>query len=86
VRGRDRGSYIVLDAGQFSDQVLARRFPVLEFGYGDQLLGAVIRNRERNAASARDLVDRRFDVVRRVVTPLHDQEILDTAHDEQSPS
>ncbi len=40
-------------------------------------------NRYRHAAVSGDLLDRRLDVVGRVVAPVHDQQILDTADDEQ---
>jgi hypothetical protein len=54
---------------------------LLEFDDGDKLLRALVRNRYRRAAAPRDLLDRCFDVVRRVVTPVHDQKIFDAAKD-----
>ena len=43
----------------------------------------IIGNRYRHAAASGDLLDRRLDVVGRVVAPVHDQQILDAADDEQ---
>src|SRR2546422_5721575 len=56
---------------------------VLELDDGDQLFGAVAGNRNRRAPTPGDLVDRRLDVVGRVVTPVDDQQILDSSDDEQ---
>src|SRR5271156_320407 len=55
----------------------------LELDDGDELFGVLIRNRDRRATSRRDALNRCLEVVGRVVTPIHDQKILDTADDEQ---
>ena len=47
------------------------------------LNAVIVWNRYRHAAASGDLLDRRLDVVGRVVAPVDDQEILDTADDEQ---
>ena len=55
-----------------------------ELDDGDQVLNAVvIRNRYRDAAACRDPLDRRLDVVGRVVAPVDNQEVLDSTDDEQ---
>ena len=43
----------------------------------------IVRDRDRRDAASGDLLDRRLDVVGIVVTPVHDQQILDAADDEQ---
>ena len=57
--------------------------PPHEFDDGDKLFSAVIRHSYRHDAAAGDFLNRRLDVVRIVIGPIHDQEILDAARDEQ---
>ena len=54
----------------------------LEFDYRYQLFNTVIPDRYRRATSRADLLDRRLDVVGRVVAPVDNQKVLDTADDE----
>ncbi len=49
----------------------------------DELLNAVTRSSYRGDASGGDVLYRGLDVFGGVVTPIHDQEILDAADDEQ---
>ena len=80
--GHRRGHF-TLDGDQLLRRILRGVAAVLEFDDGDQLLGPLIRNRYRRAPGPRDVLDRRLDVVGRVVTPIHDQEIFDAADNEQ---
>ena len=56
---------------------------LLELDDGDQLLGAVHRDRYRRDPAAGDLLHRRLDVLGVVVAATDDQQILDAADDEQ---
>ena len=55
----------------------------LEFDDGDPLHRALIGQRYGHASSPRDLLDGRFEVVGRVVTPIRAQEVLDAEDREQ---
>src|ERR1700722_19074965 len=63
--------------------LLVRAAPLLELDDCHQLLTLILRDGDRRDAAPGDLLDRRLDVVGIVVTPIHDQQILDAANDEQ---
>src|ERR1700757_3352562 len=69
--------------GELVHHIVIGVAPFLDFDDDDKLLLALIRNRYRGAPTPCDLLDRRLDVVGRVVTPIHDQQILDAADDKQ---
>src|ERR1700757_534219 len=80
--GYRRGDF-TFDGDDLIGRILPGVAAVLEFDDGDELFGVLIGNRYRRAPAPRDLLDRRLDVVGRVITPIHDQKILDATHDEQ---
>src|SRR6478672_7051852 len=79
----DRRGNFTLNGGELVRYLLGGLAPLLDFDDDDKLLRALIRNRYRRAPTRCDLLDGRLDVVGRVVAPIHDQEILDAADDEQ---
>src|SRR5208283_3907735 len=80
--GYRRGDF-TLDDGELVRCLLVGLAAVLDFDDGDELLDALIRNRYRRAPTPCDLLDGRLYVIGSVVTPIHDQEILDAADYEQ---
>jgi hypothetical protein len=83
MRVGDRRSKFTLDDGELVRCLLVGLAPLLDLDDDDKLLRALIRNRYRRAPTPSDLLDGRLDVVGRVVTPIHDQKVLDSADDEQ---
>src|ERR1700739_4567970 len=81
MRVGDRRGDFTLDDGELVRCLLVGLTPFLDFDDHNKLLGVTIRNRYRRAPAPRDLLDRRLDVVGRVVTPIHDQKVLDAADD-----
>ena len=79
--GHRRGNF-TLDDDELVRCLLVGLPPFLDFDDDDKLLGVTIRNRYRRVPTPCDVPDGRLDVVRRVVTPIHDQ-VLDAADDEQ---
>src|ERR1700722_659861 len=57
--------------------------PLLQFDDGDQLLGAIVGDRYRRGPASGYLLDGGLDVIGVVIAPVHDQQVLDAAHDEQ---
>jgi len=57
---------------------------LLELDDHDQLLSTFQRDRYRRDPATCDLVDRRLNILRIVVTPTDDQQILDAADNEQA--
>lgn len=55
----------------------------LELDDGDQILGALQRDRYCRYPTACDLLDRRLDVLGIVIAPTDDQQVLDATDDEQ---
>ena len=73
-----------LTTASLSHRLLVGVAPLLEFDDGDKLLACRSSGTAIAATRPRGyLLDRRLDVVGRVVAPVDDQEILDAADDEQ---
>src|ERR1700761_8746698 len=83
MRPRNCGYDFAFHDAQSVGHLLFRVAALLQLDNRDQLLDALVRNRYRRAAARGDLLDRRLDVVGRVVAPVDNQEVLDAADDEQ---
>ena len=83
MRVRYRRGRFTLDDGELLHRVLVGVAPLLEFDNDNQLLGVMVRNRDRRTAASGDLLDRCLDVVGRVVAAVHDQQIFDAPDNEQ---
>jgi hypothetical protein len=81
MRVGDRRGNFTLDDRELVRCLLMGIAPLIDDD--DKLLRALIESRYRRAPTPRDLLDGHLNVVGRVVTPIHDQEVLDSADDEQ---
>src|SRR3954469_44131 len=80
-----RGGDIALDLTEPARCLSLRRgiSPLLDLDDRHQLLRAVHRNRNRRDPTAGDLLDRRLDVLGKMIATTNDEHVLDAADDEQ---
>jgi hypothetical protein len=73
----------VAGSGEPLGDLLLGAAALLQLDDGDELLGLIDGYRDGRDPAAGDLLHRGFDVLGVVVAPVHDQQVLDAAHDEE---